>query len=220
MFFSSQWKWMRYRTEAEVCFHCPFHWQLLHMSEVSLRHLYTHRNTLHGAPRAHRSRTSAGLYQHLDVSKAEPVREKEAFIRHTKNTFIIFFLFRPFITIKYWNNLCGCFPFCYGYYSVRLTDLYLVVLLRYPGWNTLTVVAPVRATGTVSTTTLHQEAARPENGIRPFKLFTQGYGEVTWSTAVQSNLFPQQIEISSAFKAQKKWSASFSLVNMSQLRKK
>ena len=50
--------------------------QLLCMSEVSPSHLYTHRRTLHGAPTAHQSWTSAGLSRHFDVSTVEPVKRK------------------------------------------------------------------------------------------------------------------------------------------------
>lgn len=79
-------------------------------------------------------------------------------------------------------------------------DIYLVVFLGNPGGNTLTVVTAVGAAGTVSTTALHQEAAGPENGIRPFQLLTQGDRKVAWSAAVQPNLLPQEIEISSSSK--------------------
>lgn len=81
-------------------------------------------------------------------------------------------------------------------------DIYLMVFLCDPGGNTLAVVAAVRAAGTVSTTALHQEAAWPENGICPLQLLTQGYREVAWSAAVQSNFLPQQIEISPSSKTQ------------------
>lgn len=77
-------------------------------------------------------------------------------------------------------------------------DSHLVVFLRDPAGNTLAVVAAVRAAGAVSTTALHQEAAGPENDICPLQLLTQGYREVAWSAAVQSNFLPQQIEISSS----------------------
>lgn len=80
-------------------------------------------------------------------------------------------------------------------------DIYLMIFLCDSGRNTLTVVAAVRAAGTVSTTALHQEAAGPENDICPFQLFTQGYREITWRAAVELNFFPQKIEISSTSNA-------------------
>lgn len=76
-----------------------------------------------------------------------------------------------------------------------------MIFLCDSGRNTLTVIAAVRAAGTVSTTALHQEAAGPENDICPFQLFTQGYREITWRAAVQLNFFPQKIEISSTSNA-------------------
>lgn len=79
-----------------------------------------------------------------------------------------------------------------------------MVFLCDPGRDTLAVEAAVRAACTVSTTALHQEAAWPENGISPHQLLTQGYREVAWSAAVQSNLLPQQIEVSSSSKTQRK----------------
>ena len=72
-------------------------------------------------------------------------------------------------------------------------SIHLMVFLCDPGRNTLTVEAAVRAAGTVSTTALHQEAARPENGICPLQLLTQGNREVSWGAAVQSHFLPQQI---------------------------
>lgn len=75
-----------------------------------------------------------------------------------------------------------------------------MVFLRDSGGDTLTVVAAVRAAGTVSTTALHQEAAGPENGICPPQLLTQGHREVARSAAVQSNFLPQLVEIGSSLK--------------------
>lgn len=83
-------------------------------------------------------------------------------------------------------------------------DIYLMVFLRDPGGNTLAVVAAVRAAGAVSATALHQEAAWPENSICPLQLLTQGYREVAWCAAVQSNFLPQQIEIGSSSKTQRR----------------
>lgn len=81
-------------------------------------------------------------------------------------------------------------------------DSCLVVFLRDPGGNTLAVVAAVGAAGAVSAAALHQEAARPENGVRPLELLAQRHGEVPRRAAVESNLLPQQIEISSSSRAQ------------------
>lgn len=75
-----------------------------------------------------------------------------------------------------------------------------MVLLGHPAGNALAVVAAVRAAGAVSTAAFHQEAARPENGIGPLQLLTQGHGEVAWSAAVQLDFLPQQVEISSSSK--------------------
>lgn len=75
---------------------------------------------------------------------------------------------------------------------------YLMELLCDPGRTALAAKAALRAAGAVPTTALHQEAAGPENGICSLQLFTQNHREVAGSAAVQSNFFPQQIQISSS----------------------
>lgn len=70
-----------------------------------------------------------------------------------------------------------------------------MVLVDYPGGHTLAVEAAVRAAGTVTPAALHQEAARPEDGVRPLELLPQGDREVARRAAVQSHLFSQQVEI-------------------------
>lgn len=70
-----------------------------------------------------------------------------------------------------------------------------MVLLDDPGRRTLAVGAAMRAAGTVAPTALHQEAARPEDGVRPLELLPQGDREVARRAAVQSHLFSQQVEI-------------------------
>ncbi len=89
-----------------------------------------------------------------------------------------------------------------------------MVFLCDPGGNTLAVVAAVRAAGAVSTAALHQEAARPENGIRPLQLLTQRHGEVARSATVQSHLLPQKVEISTTSKTQTRHDQSHILSNL------
>lgn len=50
------------------------------MSEVSPSHLYRHRHTPHGAPRAHPSWTSAGLCHRFGVSTEEPVKKEDVLV--------------------------------------------------------------------------------------------------------------------------------------------
>lgn len=78
--------------------------------------------------------------------------------------------------------------------------LHLVVFLGDPGGDALTVVAAVGAAGAVSAAALHQEAAGPEDGVRPRQLLTQRHGEVARRAAVQPDVLPQQIEIDSPLK--------------------
>lgn len=80
--------------------------------------------------------------------------------------------------------------------------IYLVVFLGDPGGNTLTVEAAVRAAGAVSAAALHQEAAGPEDGVRPRQLLTQRHGEVARCAAVQPDVLPQQVEIDSSWKTE------------------
>lgn len=95
-------------------------------------------------------------------------------------------------------------------------DVYLMVFFCDPGRHTLAVVAAVRTAGTVSTTTLHQEAAGPENGICPLQLLTQGYGEVAWSAAVQLDVLSQLIEIISSLKMPHKTQSELVHVHVQQ----
>jgi hypothetical protein len=54
--------------------------------------------------------------------------------------------------------------------ALHMPHFYLMVLVDYPGGHTLAVEAAVRAAGTVTPAALHQEAARPEDGVRPLEL--------------------------------------------------
>lgn len=60
-----------------------------------------------------------------------------------------------------------------GVFRVLKVLLHLMVFLGDPGRDALTVVAAVGAAGAVSAAALHQEAAGPEDGVRPRQLLTQ-----------------------------------------------
>lgn len=79
---------------------------------------------------------------------------------------------------------------------------HLMVFLGDPGRDALTVVAAVGAAGAVSAAALHQEAAGPEDGVRPRQLLTQRHREVARRAAVKPDVLPQQIEIDSPFDRQ------------------
>lgn len=78
--------------------------------------------------------------------------------------------------------------------------VYLVVLFGHFSGRALTLVAVVRTAGAVSTTSLHQQAAGPENHVRPLQLLTQGHRIITWSAAVEPDLLPEQVQIHHALK--------------------
>lgn len=86
---------------------------------------------------------------------------------------------------------------------------HLMVFLGDPGGDALTVVAAVRAAGAVSAAALHQEAAGPEDGVRPRQLLAQRHGEVARRAAVQPDVLPQQIEIDSPLKGSTRRGASY-----------
>lgn len=51
--------------------------------------------------------------------------------------------------------------------------IYLMVFFGHFGGRALAIVAVVRAACTVPSTALHQQAAGPEDGVRPFQLLPQ-----------------------------------------------
>lgn len=73
--------------------------------------------------------------------------------------------------------------------------LYLVVFFGHFSGSALTLVAVVRAAGAVSSTSLHQQAAGPEDHVRPLQLLTQGHRIITRSAAVEPDLLPEQVQI-------------------------
>lgn len=55
-------------------------------------------------------------------------------------------------------------------------------------WHTLALVAALLATGTVPSTSFHQETQRPEDGVRSLQLLPQRHREVARGAAVQPRL--------------------------------
>lgn len=72
-----------------------------------------------------------------------------------------------------------------------------MVLLGDSGRDALAVVAAMRAAGTVPTAALHQEAAGPEDGVRPLQLLTHRHREVPRGAAVEPHLLPEQVQVGS-----------------------
>lgn len=70
----------------------------------------------------------------------------------------------------------------------------MVFFGHFGGW-TLAIVAVVRAACAVPSTTLHQQAVGPEDGVRPFQLLTQCDGKVPWSATVKPYLLTKQVQV-------------------------
>lgn len=102
---------------------------------------------------------------------------------------------RLFLTNKFAQDKTGLDEFPCGY---------LVVLFGDAGGLALAVVAAVGAAGAVPTTTPHQEAAGPENGIGPLELLAQRHGQVARRAAVQLRFLPKLVEVSASSRGKTK----------------
>ena len=72
---------------------------------------------------------------------------------------------------------------------------YLVILLGDLAGDALTLAAGVQAARAVPAAALHQQAARPEDGVGPLQLLPDGHGEVAGCAAVEPHLLLEQVQV-------------------------
>lgn len=71
----------------------------------------------------------------------------------------------------------------------------LVILLGDLAGDTLTLAAGLQAARAVPATALHQEAARPEDGVGPLQLLPDRHREVAGRAAVEPHLLLEQVQV-------------------------
>lgn len=70
-----------------------------------------------------------------------------------------------------------------------------MILLGDLAGDTLTFAAGVQAARAVPAAALHQEAARPEDGVGPLQLLPDRHGEVAGRAAVEPHLLLEQVQV-------------------------
>lgn len=70
-----------------------------------------------------------------------------------------------------------------------------MILLGDLAGDTLTLAAGLQAARAVPATALHQEAARPEDGVGPLQLLPDRHREVAGRAAVEPHLLLEQVQV-------------------------